>query len=269
VTLPRAALLDRASAGEPVIAVRIAEASGSTPREADAWMLVAADTVAGTIGGGRLEWEMIAAARQMLAAGRGSDRRTVPLGPEIGQCCGGRVAVALERADPARVAALRQAMAAEQAARPAVLVLGAGHVGRALANALAPLPLAVSLLDSRSEEFAGFACAGVRAAVCGSLAMEIAAAPAGAGFAVMTHSHALDSQLVAAVLERGDFRYLGLIGSATKRAVFVRALAGQGVPPGSLARLVCPVGGERLRDKRPEVIAALAAAEIATAMLSG
>jgi xanthine/CO dehydrogenase XdhC/CoxF family maturation factor len=77
----------------------------------------------------------------------------------------------------------------------------------------------------------------------------------------MSHSHALDSMICAAVLQRGDFTYLGLIGSRTKRAQFERAFRETGIVDDQIARLVCPIGG-RLKDKRPPVIAALVAAEL-------
>jgi xanthine/CO dehydrogenase XdhC/CoxF family maturation factor len=94
-------------------------------------------------------------------------------------------------------------------------------------------------------------------------------APENAAHVVMTHSHALDSVIAGAVLERGRFRYLGIIGSRTKRNSFRRAFREIGIAPEMIARVVCPIGGSRVKDKRPEVIAALAAAEIATALLAG
>ena len=91
---------------------------------------------------------------------------------------------------------------------------------------------------------------------------EVSAAPPGAAYLVLTHSHALDFEICAAVLERGDFAYLGLIGSATKRAKFERGFRELGIPKDRIARLVCPIGGGTVRDKRPPVIAALVAAEL-------
>jgi xanthine dehydrogenase accessory factor len=264
-----AELLAATIAGTPAVAVTVREAMGSTPREAGALMLVSASALAGTIGGGRLENDAIAEARRMLADGRATAAGSVPLGPETGQCCGGRVSLSFERLSPERAAALAGTLAAAIAARPEVFVCGAGHVGRALARALAPLPLAVSVLDGRAGELALLDGAGdVRAVLAPRRLDALAAAPPGSGFAIMTHDHPLDALLAAAVLERGDFRYLGLIGSATKKALFLRGFRDIGIPDAMIARVTCPVGGMALRDKRPEVIAALAAAEIAVAMLS-
>ena len=130
-----------------MIRVRISAARGSTPREEGAEMMVGRDTVTGTIGGGQLEYMAIDRARQMLARGELTARMNVPLGPEIGQCCGGRVTLSLDR----------QPATPPPPATP-VLIFGAGHVGRALAAALAPLPVAARLIDSRAEELAQAGC---------------------------------------------------------------------------------------------------------------
>jgi xanthine dehydrogenase accessory factor len=142
------------------------------------------------------------------------------------------------------------------------LLFGAGHVGKALARALAPLPLRVRWIDGRADAFPDPAIEGPEVVVSERLLDEVEAAPAGAAYLVLTHSHALDSMVCAAVLQRGDFAYLGLIGSRTKRAQFERAFRDLGIPQEQIARLVCPIGGGRIRDKRPAVIAALVAAEL-------
>ena len=94
----------------------------------------------------------------------------------------------------------------------------------------------------------------------GALAMQ--GSPADALHVVLTHSHALDMEIVAAVLERGEFGYLGLIGSATKKALFLRRLRERGIPEARLTRLTCPIGVPGIRDKRPEVIAASVAVQL-------
>jgi xanthine dehydrogenase accessory factor len=71
--------------------IEVTRARGSTPREEGAWMLVSADKTLGTIGGGALEFMAIDRARQALAGDVVSNNMDVPLGPDIGQCCGGRV----------------------------------------------------------------------------------------------------------------------------------------------------------------------------------
>ena len=257
-------LADFVAAGTPAGLVTLVAVKGSTPREAGAAMLVSANRVFETIGGGRFEWDAIAAARDLLAAGETRRQYAVPLGPSIGQCCGGHATVRIERADARILARLRDEEAAAVAARPAVLIFGAGHVGRALAKALAPLPFRVRLIDGRAEEFAGFDAEGVACVVAGRATPEVDAAPTGAAYFVMTHSHSLDALIASAVLERGDFRYLGIIGSRSKKTRFLNAFREQGFAARDIARITCPIGGATVRDKRPAVIAALAAAELLT-----
>lgn len=254
------ASVDALLSSGPSALVRVATARGSTPREAGAWMLVSGAATFGTIGGGQLEYMAIDAARAMLARGQDRDSLDIPLGPEIGQCCGGRVGVTLARVDAALAAELR----AEAAPPSAALVFGAGHVGRALAAALALLPLRVVLVDQRAPELA-LAPAGAEVLLT-PLPEEVArTAPPGSAFTVLTHDHALDFLILREVLARGDAAHVGMIGSATKRASFETWARRHGGGVDTRA-LVCPIGAAGRPDKRPAVIAAFAAAEIMAAL---
>ncbi len=256
--------IDALLAAGPAALVRIEEARGSTPREAGAWMLVSRAGALGTIGGGQLEYMAIDAARAMLA--RGGDRETldVPLGPEIGQCCGGRTRIAVERVIPGRAAGLRAEAEAAMRALPSVLVFGAGHVGRALAAALALLPLRTVLIDSRAAEL-DLAPVGVETRTTPLPEAEVRRARPGSAFVVLTHDHAVDFLIAREALARGDAAYVGMVGSATKRAAFARWCRRAGDAAPDSARLVCPIGAAGRPDKRPVVIAAFTAAEILAA----
>ncbi|MGL4241442.1 MAG: xanthine dehydrogenase accessory protein XdhC [Beijerinckiaceae bacterium] len=255
-------------ARNPFIFVEIRRAEGSTPREEGAAMAVTLQSVAGTIGGGRLEWDAIDSARAMLRAGETRREDTIHLGPAIGQCCGGRVTLSFRTIDAEEIDALAAVEERANAGAPNVFIYGAGHVGRALARALAPLPFRVTLVDERNDELALADAPGVTIVRTDAPVGVAEQAPDFSAHVIMTHSHALDSLIAGAVMERGRFRYLGIIGSRTKRNSFRKAFREMGVPPEMIARVVCPIGGSRVKDKRPEVIAALAAAEIATALLS-
>lgn len=246
----------------PAVLVVVTEAKGSTPRENGASMLVTADRVDGTIGGGRLEWAAVAEARALLGAGDVRREMTVALGPAIGQCCGGHVKLTLERADAQTLDRLRTFETAARAADPDVLIFGAGHVGRALAIALSPLPFKVKLIDARAAEFSGFQVENVTNVVTDRMTAEVDAAPANSAFLIMTHSHTLDALIATAALERADFAYLGIIGSQTKRKLFEAAFREQGIAASDIARVHCPIAASSVRDKRPAVIAALTAAEL-------
>jgi xanthine dehydrogenase accessory factor len=143
-----------------------------------------------------------------------------------------------------------------------VVLFGAGHVGRALAKALADVDCRVTWVDSRAGEFPPEVPANARVVVTDVPEREVDRAPAGAYFLVMTHSHPLDFELCERVLRRTDFAYLGLIGSAPKRARFLKCLKLEGVPDAALARLTCPIGVPGISSKRPAAIALSAAAHI-------
>lgn len=230
-----------------MILVTITATQGSTPRESGTWMMVTKAGTQGTIGGGQLEYMAIDQARQMLRRGELHHSMNIPLGPEIGQCCGGRVMLDLTRVEQVPPAPIR----------PDVLIFGAGHTGRALARALALLPLNPILIDQRIEELAR--ANGIVTRLTPLPEAEIRSAASGSAYVILTHDHALDFLLAAEALTRSDAPYIGMIGSATKRARFHRFAHSRKLDP---SRLVCPIGGVACRDKRPEVIAALTAAEI-------
>ena len=260
----------------PFAKVTVTEAKGSTPRETGTWMLVGSTAIFGTIGGGQLEFMAIAEAREMLR-GRpsplpgalGVHTLSIPLGPEIGQCCGGRVVLSISRVSDADRTALVETAVAEDARLPAVLVFGGGHVGRALAQALALLPVRASVVETRADAIEGFPPA-VETKLTPMPEEHVRAALPGTAFVVLTHDHALDFLIVAEALRRGDAAYVGMIGSQTKKATFrswfLKTANGS---EAEFARLVSPIGGVSVRDKRPAVIAALAAAEIMTALARG
>ncbi|OHB31910.1 MAG: xanthine dehydrogenase accessory protein XdhC [Phenylobacterium sp. RIFCSPHIGHO2_01_FULL_69_31] len=291
--------------GEALAMVTIVGAQGSTPREIGARMLVWPDRFTGTIGGGSLERQGLDQARRLLTqTARRHALQDYPLGPLLGQCCGGHVRLLVERVDaeslpwlePAADArapfaltarfedgGMIRAIEAEAPASdspripipevrrvselirptlPRLVIFGAGHVGQAVARAFAPLPFHLDWLASR-EDLRPEA-SGTRATILSEdeLVEAVEAAPADTLFAMFTHSHDLDYRLTRAVLARGDFRYLGLIGSRTKRARFESRLRADGVADADLARLTCPIGIAELKSKAPAVIAVALAAEL-------
>jgi xanthine dehydrogenase accessory factor len=288
--------------------VTLARVEGSSPREAGARMVVRpSGGFHGTIGGGALEWVALEAAQAALAFGRGpASRRSLALGPELAQCCGGRVEwrietfdrrdlpglgplAAAERAGPAMLKAWIGADGRiERALEPdrrghtltatlssdhswmepigksarAVYLFGAGHVGRALALALAPLPFAVRWIDSRREAFPSRTPANVAPIHAPDPPAELVNAPDGALIVVMTHAHPLDLAIVVEALRVERFGFVGLIGSASKKARFVSQMRAAGLEEQTLARLVCPIGIAGIESKDPAVIAASTASQL-------
>ncbi|WP_196257980.1 xanthine dehydrogenase accessory protein XdhC [Pelagibacterium limicola] len=251
-------------AGDAVL-VEVVEALGSTPREAGAWMVVSAHDTLGTIGGGQLEFLCIERAREALVAGEGVAALDIPLGPEIGQCCGGRVSVSLTRNDAETAKMLRERAVREYAARTAVYIFGAGHVGNALGQAFALLPFRTLLVDNRAQEIAKVP-EGIEARHVAVQEAVVRDAARGSVFVVLTHDHGLDFLIAHEALSRGDAAYVGMIGSKTKRATFKNWLSDMGYDVALMDGLTMPIGGADVDDKRPEVIAALTAAEIVRAV---
>lgn len=229
-------------------------------------MLVTTDTQSGTIGGGQLEFTAIDIARAMLAGGEIEHNLDMTLGPAMGQCCGGKVALAFDLLTPEQIAALHAQELVSAASQPDVMIFGAGHTGAALARTLALLPLNVTLVDDRRGTSDNTA-AGITSLCPDDPGTVLAAAKPGTAFVILTHSHALDYRLTEAALRRGDAAYVGMIGSATKRAQFASSFLRAGGTAEQLEKLVCPIGGKPITDKRPEVIAALTAAELLKALL--
>lgn len=250
------------------VLVEVASAAGSTPRDTDAWMLVSKDRTFATIGGGQLEFMAIDHARKLVQGAKADLRLAIPLGPEIGQCCGGHVALSFKKVDADTRATLIERSDDEIAHRPHVYIFGAGHVGNALAMALSHVPLRTVLVDTREHELSAADVPGIETCLTAMPEAVVRDAPPGSAFVVLTHDHALDFLIATEALGREDASYVGMIGSKTKRATFKNWLSREVNRPELFERLVCPIGGTVVKDKRPPVIAALTAAEIMTAALN-
>lgn len=247
------------ASGAPAMLVEVIEARGSVPRGKGTRMLVNAHGVAGTIGGGHLELQSIALARERLAAANAEPLDwVVALGPSLGQCCGGTLTLRLQALTPALVQVW-------PTTRPLfrLHLFGAGHVGRALVNVLAGVPCEVYWVDEREAEFPdGPTPAHVRQVCAEPVQAEVAGGRPGDLYLVLTHSHALDLALAEAILRRGDFGWFGLIGSASKRARFEHRLQDRGLSAAQLLRMSCPIGLPGISGKQPGVIAVAVAAQL-------
>ncbi len=360
-----------------VVRVTVFEAQGSAPRDAGAWMLVWQDGTQGTIGGGRLEYEAIDYAQKIFDLATHSrhgeakplwqrTERLYPLGPGLGQCCGGAVRLLFEQftvcelgamehsggtaqpcghgvetvpsaqeknrgphlwvrparsgvpllavhgrkgdyAVPLPVAQAVKEMAAglrprqlhclrieEQsdgnsaalsqnltpagkassckstrwivepvgAQKTPLYLYGAGHVGRAIADLMAPLPFDLYWVDTARARFPEILPAHASPLLAATPADIVRHCPAGAFHLVLTFSHAIDLAICRALLGRDDFGFLGLIGSKTKRARFIARLRADGITDSALNRLTCPIGAGRISGKEPAIIALSVAAQL-------
>lgn len=240
------------NAGTPHALATVVGAAGSTPREPGAKMVITADEVHDTLGGGTFEFQVIDAARQALAGHDTSTRlEAFPLGGRSGQCCGGYVHVLIETFAGAEMT---------------VAVFGAGHVGQALVQLMAPLPWRVIWHDSRAGAFPNGAGGQARLDCRDSSdsGASVSALPPGTHALVMTHDHAEDRVLMDALLKRGDCASIGLIGSHSKWASFKRRLCEAGHTQAELARVRCPIGIAGAQGKLPYEIALAVTTELLT-----
>lgn len=315
-------LSDLTAAGDAAVLVTISAIRGSSPRETGAKMIVTARETIGTIGGGQLEHQCTHIAAGLLDEARVPAKRRFPLGPALGQCCGGVVDVLFEAVGSGLPEWLRDLRALHGQRQPSVLVtdtgsgikfvvtgdrvfgaaedacdpqvvaaargyldggaaalehgvfyepvlasdfniavFGAGHVGAAVVGLLSGLDCNIRWIDSRKGIFRAVP-RNVRTVESAEPALEVAAMPAGSYYLVMTHSHPLDFDICDRILRRGDAAYCGLIGSLTKRRRFEKRLRQQGLSPGAIEALVCPIGVTGISGKKPAEIAIAVAAEV-------
>jgi xanthine dehydrogenase accessory factor len=252
-------------ASEAAVLVTVVSGRGSLPREVGAWMAVFPQGLVGSIGGGHLEWQACAHARQLLGQGQvfEAERRRWALGPSLGQCCGGVAELSFSPLGTGQWPAL---VAAERATRSPVALFGAGHVGQALVRALRPLPFSLQWVDSRDGVIPAGLPDWVQSLPSDPMHHAVPDLVPGSQVLVMSFSHAEDLEIVAACLrrsrERSDLAGIGLIGSGTKWATFRQRLAARGHTPEELALVTCPIGLPGIEGKQPEVIAASVAAQM-------
>lgn len=280
--------------------VSVLAAEGSAPRGAGTRMLVTADDLTGTIGGGALEFRAVEQARAMLGHAPGTWRvQDYPLGPLLGQCCGGRVRLLVEHVNARTLGWLAEAaegrvlvsvlgaggIARQVSDGPAAAIsargdkpgegarlaeriggyrrplflFGAGHVGQAIARHAEGLPIRLAWFDVRAE-FASVP--GVTVVSDDAIEQCVAEAPDDAALVILTHDHALDYRLTRAALSRAPLAFTGLIGSQTKRARFMARLARDGVSAEARGRLTCPIGLPGVTGKEPDVIAVALLAQV-------
>jgi xanthine dehydrogenase accessory factor len=229
------------------VLITVLNERGSVPRDRGSKMIVTADKQFFTIGGGHLEFQCVEMARAMLQQKRAVTHcESFNLGARLGQCCGGMASILFEP------------LLCEQ---PHIAVFGAGHVGQALVSLLSTLPCHVSWIDERKEMFTQVP-QGVTLCCEDDPAAYVRQLPPDSYYVIMTHHHPLDLALCEAVLRRDDYRYVGVIGSQTKRQRFIWRLSGKGFSQPQLDRLRCPIGLPEVTGKLPAEIAVAVAAEI-------
>lgn len=229
------------ASGAPAAVVTVVQASGSTPREPGARMIVhQGGKIEGTIGGGRVEQEAITAAQAAITSGA-TKYLELKLTQELGMCCGGQVALFIEPIERP----------------PALIIFGAGHVGAALGKVAAESGFLVHLVDERTELIAKERLPWAHGSSDDLDDPRIPWSPQ-AFVMITTHDHALDQRLVERALKKPR-QWLGVIGSRRKAELTRQRLEQKGFTPEEIAAVRCPVG---------VAIAAETPAEIAVSILA-
>ncbi|MEE9332869.1 MAG: xanthine dehydrogenase accessory protein XdhC [Granulosicoccaceae bacterium] len=237
------------------VLVSIVKVEGSAPRGVGARLVVGPYFQADTIGGGSLEHKAIERARRMLVTDRParSETHQFSLGRQLSQCCGGRVTLQFD------VIPASQVM---------LHVFGAGHVAAALANIVAQLPWHTTFYDFREDWLRQIGLTPAQQGVIHTKTLganpflAVEQCPDKAHYLVMTHDHALDYELVEAILTRGDSRYCGLIASSSKAVSFKSRLQRKGFADTELAQLTAPIGETVKTGNLPMEVAVAAVADI-------
>ena len=265
----RQILFDALSQGHKAVLVSVQEVKGSAPRDEGAWMALTDDLqLINTLGGGQLEYQAIAEAQSLLeeskpTASSQTLTKRYPLGPSLGQCCGGVVHLNYKLIGPADLVELEAQLAREE---PELALFGAGHVGKALIEVMSQLPWQVTWIDSRDHIFPASVPLGVKVEHSEPVAFAVDHLPERTHVLIMSFSHAEDLDIVARCLlrARSGFRFssIGLIGSATKWATFQHRLLERGFTQAELDQVRCPIGLPGIEGKEPEVIAVAVVAQL-------
>ena len=248
---------------ENAVVVTVLATQGSVPRGAGTRMLVFAQGEEGTVGGGHLEFQALAHARQVLAGHAVQATLRQVLGPSLGQCCGGALELSFEKVDAKDLSRLSLQLTPS---RTPLALFGGGHVGKALVRCLAPLPFDVRWIDSRDEIFPADVPAGVACEHSNPVQAAVADLAPGSRVLIMSFSHAEDLDIVVSCLKRlrdkADLPFVGLIGSKTKWATFRHRLEDRGFSEVEISQITCPIGVQGISGKEPEVIAVAVAAQL-------
>lgn len=243
--------------GNAYVLATVMGAAGSVPRDQGSKMVITANHEFDTLGGGHLEFKVMHKARELIAANEVGNRvEHFPLGASLGQCCGGSVTVLLE-------SFVQKGMH--------LTVFGAGHVAKSLMKILGDLPGKVNWVDNRENMFpeAENLPANVNVHLMEDPVAMIDTLPMNSQILVLTHNHQLDYQLVEAALKKGEFSFVGCIGSDTKAQRFQMRLQHKGLSETQIAQMICPVGELDIPGKLPMQVAVSMSAQLIKHLDSG
>ena len=237
---------------DKIIKAKIINVKGSSPNKVDDIILVSQDTIFGTIGGGNLEYLIVEEAKNILKSKIKTKILSIPLGPGIGQCCGGYVQIKLSLHKNSSDALKNENLNEDKNSN--LYIFGAGHIGQALITKLKNINFNTFLIDSR-EDFLKITNFNNINYLLSKKPWEIVhRLKDNSCFVVLTHSHDYDLKILNEVLKK-KFTFLGLIGSKTKKNKFFKRLIDNGHNKSLVETIECPIGINIGNSKDPDEIA--------------
>ena len=235
-----------------IIKAKIINVKGSSPNKINDFMLVAPKDIFGTIGGGNLEYLVIEESKLMLKNKSKRKKLNIPLGPGIGQCCGGYVEIILTLHKNTDAAMKDEKV--NDSFKEDLYIFGAGHIGQALIETIGNLNFTTYLIDSREEYLKMSVNKDVNYLLSKEPWKVVNKLKDNAYYVVLTHSHEYDLKILNEILTK-KFTFVGLIGSTTKKKRFFKRLTENGHDKNIIKKIECPIGVDIGNSKDPNEIA--------------
>ena len=235
-----------------LVKAKVMNALGSTPNKINDFMLIAENDIFGTIGGGTLEFQIINEAKKLLINNNKENSLKIPLGPGIGQCCGGFVEIKLTAHSNFKNAIKNEIF--DESNKLDLYIFGAGYIGQSLITKTKFLNFNTYLIDSRESFLKQNNLKHVNYLLSSRPWEIVNHLNKKSMYVIVTHSHDFDFKIANEILKINNFYYLGLIGSNTKRNKFYKRLEKLGHKKKLINHLECPIGASIGKSKDPEEI---------------
>jgi len=247
-------IIDAKKYNKEIIKAKIISAEGSVPRNSGTFMLITSKCLFGSIGGGQLEYLIVEKAKKILLNKLLKKQIVnVPLGPLIGQCCGGYVQVEIEKFNNGCQSLKNEKMNIPNSYN--LYIFGAGHIGKELSTRSFDLDFNVHLIDSRNEYLKLQNEDKINQIYVKYPWLLVKNLPRQSYYVILTHRHDFDFKIVNEILHLQTFSFIGLIGSKTKMNRFSNRLVKLGHNESIINKIECPIGLKNITSKKPAEIA--------------
>ena len=248
-------IIDARKYTKEIIKAKLISTEGSVPRNSGTFMLITSKYLFGSIGGGQLEYTIIKKAKKILKENISEKNQilNIPLGPSIGQCCGGYVQVEITKYKNGNQSLKNEKILISKSDN--IYIFGAGHIGQELSKRSIDLEFNVHLIDSRNNYLKMLKEKKVTPIYVEFPWMIIKNLPSKSYFVILTHSHDYDFKIINEILNINSFKFIGLIGSKTKMKRFSNRLIKLGHNQSIINKIECPIGLKNISSKKPAEIA--------------